>query len=381
MTLPSPPASPLDLFLSLVRIPSPSQREGRLAAEICAWLEACSIPYTIDGSSAATGSDTGNIIARSWRSAERPTVLFLAHMDTVEREGSEVHPIVCDDGAVRSSGDTILGADNKAAVAAVLSLLANGRVSHANAIVVFTTCEERGRMGVTALGDLAREVDLAFPIDGSYPVGTVLEAALGQVPFDLRVHGREAHAARDPDKGIHAIKAACEIVAGLQMGWADCSVLNVSEIRGGGETNIVPGFAEIRGEVRAFERTPLEARLERVQATARRIAASSDAGIELILRPEDGAPPFPPSEDGRCLAVAGAAAADIGVGLVRQRCVATLEANFVHGMGLATLGIASGGRRPHSVTESLPRGELDRLVGLLDAILTRAADIDPKRPG
>jgi tripeptide aminopeptidase len=370
--LPAPPASPVELFLALVRVASPSQREGELANLIQRWLRSADIPFTVDEAWKITGSDTGNIVARAWRSSAKPTVLFLAHLDTVQREGSVIEPVLGDDGVIRSSEDTILGADNKAAVAALLSLLARGHEDHANAIFVFSTCEERGRMGVTALQDLAAEIDLAFPVDGSYPVGTVLEAALGQVPFDLRVTGREAHAAKAPEKGVNAVKAASDVVAQLEMGWSGNALLNISEIRGGSETNVVPGFAEIRGEARAFSEDSLIARLSQVQSTADAVSAATGATLELVLRPKDGAPPFPPAENSACAKIAAAAAADTGLTLSPQRCAATLEANFLHAMGLPTLGIASGGPDPHSVDESLAVDELNRLVAFLDAILRRA---------
>ncbi len=373
--LPDLPASPLDLFLALVQIPSPSQSEGRVAKVIQDWLRKCGVRFTVDNAWEVTGGDTGNLIVRSFRSPEKPTVLFVAHLDTVEREKSVIQPIVGEDGIVRSSGDTILAADNKAGVAALLSLLTRGRDAHANAVFVFSTCEERGRMGVTALSDLAAEVDFAFPVDGSDPVGTVFEAALGQVPFDLRVNGREAHAAKEPDNGVHAVKAACDVVSRLKMGWSGDSLLNVSQIRGGSETNVIPGYAEICGEVRAFTAEAIDGRLREVESVAATIGNATGATLELQTRPEDGAPPFPPGRDRQCLSIAGAAANDVGLKLSRKRCMATLEANFLSGMGMPTLGMASGGRHPHSVNESLPVDELTRLVALLDAILVRAAKV------
>jgi di/tripeptidase len=173
---------------------------------------------------------------------------------------------------------------------------------------------------------------------------------------------------------VHAVKAAAEIVSRLEMGWSEDALLNVGEIRGGSETNIVPGFAEIRGEARAFSDAALAARLDGVRAVADAVAAETGATVELVLRPDDGAPPFPPgAEDGAGARIVAAAAADAGLTLTPIRCEATLEANFLHGMGLPTLGIASGGRDPHSVDESLPVAELERLVAFLDAVLRRAA--------
>lgn len=372
--LPAAPSTPLDLFLSLVQIGSPSGREGRLADAIEAWLRDTGLSVERDDAAAITGSDTGNLIVRRDRDADRPTVLFVAHLDTVQAPDDVIEPVLGADAIVRSASETILGADNKASVAALLSLLARPHPDHANLIAVFSTCEESGRMGVTALGPLAAEVDFAFPVDGSYPVGTVLEAALGQVPFSLQVHGRRAHAAKDPAAGIHAIQAACEIVAGLELGWVGESVLNISAVGGGADTNVVPDYAELRGEVRAFAHAPLSARLDRVRERAAAVAAARGVSWELIEQRDDGAPPFEPAAAERNLAIVARAAATLALPLVRERCVATLEANFLHAMGMATLGIAAGGRGPHATSESLPVSELERLSALLDAVLVAAAD-------
>ena len=53
-----------------------------------------------------------------------PTYLFVSHIDTVESGTPPVSPHIDDDGVIRSDGETILGADNKAAVAAVMRVCA-----------------------------------------------------------------------------------------------------------------------------------------------------------------------------------------------------------------------------------------------------------------
>ncbi|WP_249012065.1 M20/M25/M40 family metallo-hydrolase [Conexibacter sp. DBS9H8] len=373
--LPPPPGTPLELFLALSAIPSPSGAEGALAGAIERWLGECGLACVRDGAAALTGSDTGNLIVRRPGRPGSPTVLFVAHLDTVQEPGEQIVPVLDGDGVIHSAGPTILGADNQAAVAALLSLLARPRPEHANLIAVFSTCEERGRMGVTALDPLAAEVDLAFPVDGSSPVGTVLESALGQVPFRVLVGGRRAHAAKDPAAGRHAVQAACEIVAGLELGWVGESVLNISAVHGGSASNIVPDRAELVGEARAFTASALAARIEQVRAVATAVGARREVSVEVIEMIEEGAPPFPPGGAEVNLALVTAAADRLGLSVVRESCSATLEANFLAGMGLATLGIASGGRNPHSVQESLPAVELEHLTALLDGVLAAAGEL------
>src|SRR5437764_171803 len=78
------------------------------------------------------------------------TPIFLnAHLDTVPPSGP-IEPVVGEDGVVRNGRDTILGADNKAAVVAMLAavrdLIAGGR-PHAGIELVFTPMEEVGLQG------------------------------------------------------------------------------------------------------------------------------------------------------------------------------------------------------------------------------------------
>jgi tripeptide aminopeptidase len=377
LVIPPNPVSPLELFLALVRIPSPSGREGQLATAITEYLSSHGASVTVDGSAAVTGSDTGNVIARFPDGEGRATVVLLAHMDTVQEPGVQVEPVVGEDGVVRSGGDTILGADNKAAVAALLWLAAHRRETQANLVLVFTTHEEQGRMGVSALNTDEVRADYVFPVDGSYPIGTIFESALGQTPFTISVRGRSAHAARNPDDGIHAVRVAAEIVAELELGWQRETVANIGTITGGGASNVIPDRTEISGEVRGFDGGSLDERMASIRAVAETVAKRSGATVVVTEHPDEGAPPFPEVAASAALRLVADTTERLGIELHRERCLATLEANFLSAMNLPTIGIASGGREPHSFTESLPAMELDRLVSLLEGILD-AASLPPK---
>ncbi len=101
----------LQTFLDLIQIDSPSGEEGEIRDYVIERLKKAGIDSKVD--------DTGNLFARTDGTGE-PVVLS-CHMDTVE-PGRGIKPIV-DNGVIRSSGNTILGADNKVAVAVILHLL------------------------------------------------------------------------------------------------------------------------------------------------------------------------------------------------------------------------------------------------------------------
>lgn len=366
-------ATVVDLFLALVQIDSPSCHEGTVAAAITQWLDAKHIPWTVDDAQAVTGSDTGNIIVRLQQDPSAPTLLFVAHMDTVQTVDQHVVPVVGDDGIIRSQGDTILGSDNKASVAALLYLL--GSNPAANILAVFSTSEEKGCMGITAIKDIVADVDFAFPIDGSWPLGTIFVSALGHLPFSIRVQGRSAHAAKEPQMGVHAVQAAARIVAGLPLGWQGETVANVGRITGGGASNVVPDTATVEGEIRGFSEAALQQRIASIEMVVQQVAIDTGASIELVLAVDRKIPPFPQEENEAGEALLTTAMQQVGLTPQLTVCQATMEANFLSAMGLPTLGIATGNDHPHAVDEQIAATDLQRLGELLRSLVAAANNV------
>ena len=211
-----------ELFCALAAIPSPSGRERAVGEAIRTWLADAGVDAAFDDAGAVNGSDAGNLIATIPGAASAPRLLFVAHMDTVESGSEAIAPVLGDDGVIRSAGDTILGADNKSAVAAVMrccrAAAAMPAAERPTVIAAFTCREEAGRMGVGLLDLGGLGVDCAFSVDGSQPIGTVITRALGQQVFTIEVRGRTAHAAADPEAGVNAIAVAGEIVTAMALG-------------------------------------------------------------------------------------------------------------------------------------------------------------------
>jgi acetylornithine deacetylase/succinyl-diaminopimelate desuccinylase-like protein len=404
----TPAASVTELFLELVAIPSPSGRERTLADRVRDWLATHRVAAEFDRAGAVNDSDAGNLIATVPGAAGAPTYLFLAHLDTVESGSPPVSPQLGDDGVIRSDGTTILGADNKSAVAAVMRLCAvtaglpaSGRPTVRAA---FTCREESGTMGASLLDDSVAWADCAFSIDGSKPIGTVMTRALGQQVFGFVVHGRRAHAAANPEDGVSAIRVAAEIVAALPLGrQPQGGSLSIAAIVGGAvidrlsaaalrdlgadtdgpaavrraldatPTNSVPDLALVRGEVRGYSMGEMQASLAAIAEVATRVCDAHGAHYEWTGEPGRLVPPFPEGRGSRALQLVAAAADTVpGVRFAREPAHATLEANYL-AAHTDVVALASGGRDPHQFSESITVAELEQLEALLLAIVELGA--------
>ena len=389
------PEAPVErLFCELVAIPSPSGRERAVAAAIRDWLAAAGVEADFDATGAENDSDAGNLIATVPGAPGAPTLLFVAHVDTVESGAPAIEPVVGDDGVIRSAGATILGADNKSAVAAAMRVCAHAagldRARRATVRVAFTCREEAGRMGVSLLA--TDGIDSAFSVDGSAPIGTVITRALGQQVFTVVIRGRAAHAAAAPEQGVSAVAVAAQAIGAMALGRlpgggsASIAALVagavIDRLDGAGldaaraaieatPTNSVPDVALLRGEVRGYtvpEIADARAGLEAAVASA---CAAAGASYEWIDR-ERAVPPFPGAADSRALELARAAcAATEGASFCVSEAHATLEANYL-AADTDVVALSSGGREAHQHTESITVVQLRALEALLCAIVERA---------
>ena len=138
-----------ELFLGLTRIPSPSWHEREVADAVIGTLEGLGLQVTEDAAGEAIGGDCGNLVCRVGRDSRAVWLALGAHMDTVE-PGGPIDAQLDAHGRFANANGGILGADDKAAIAALLhatELLLKGDSAFAPYELFFTVCEEHGLVG------------------------------------------------------------------------------------------------------------------------------------------------------------------------------------------------------------------------------------------
>src|SRR5919112_5124477 len=244
------PSEVVDVFTELAAIASPPGEERPVADAVARYLRDLGLSVNEDDAGAAVGSTIGNLYCRVEPTGNGGgTPIFLcAHLDTVPPEGS-LEPVV-EDGVVRNAGGTILGADNKAAVAAMLEgtrrVLAEGR-PHAGIELLFTPKEEVGLLGAAAFDHSCFQARVGYVYDQAAPIGDVILGAPFSQALEVRFHGRAAHSGMYPEEGRSAVAAAARAITDLRLGRVDDeTTTNVGTIEGGSARNIVPEWCSFR---------------------------------------------------------------------------------------------------------------------------------------
>jgi tripeptide aminopeptidase len=243
----------LERFARLCEIPSPTGDERAVADAVLGELRDLGVEAAEDDCARAARAGSGNVVARVPGRGER-WVSFFAHMDTVPHDGSI--DVVEENGLFRSAGDTILGADNKAAVTVLLELAARHAESPAAAglELVFTPAEEDGLRGASELDLEKLRSSFGYVLDHASPIGEVIVAAPTHKHMVATFEGQEAHAGIRPEAGISAVAAAAAAIAQMELGRLDEeTTANVGEIEGGTASNVVPGRCRVVGEARSID--------------------------------------------------------------------------------------------------------------------------------
>jgi len=360
----------LDSFLSFTRLPGPSLNEKAVADKVLSQLASLNVPATLDQAGSKVGGTTGNVIGRLEPS--RPDldwILLAAHMDTVAQSG--VEPVV-DGDIVRSPGDTILGADDRAAIAAVLEAVRS--VLEANALhlgveLIFTIGEETGLLGSKSLDIQTLRSHMAFVVDSSGPPGRIIKSAPFHNRITWKIHGKAAHAGVAPESGINAIHAASLGIARMNLGRIDEETTsNLGVIHGGKATNIVCDYVEIKGEVRSRDKKKLAQQTSHLIDAMRQGAESVGARVteDVVLEYEG----FDLAEDHPVVAAAVRACNRCGLVPELVASGGGSDANVLNAQGIPAVNLAVGYVNPHSADERIAIADLQALTCLLVELIS-----------
>ncbi len=410
MEIPEPCSERLsELFLALTRIASPSKRERGVADLVISTLEKMGVTVHEDDTAQAIGGDAGNLWCVVTSPSRRqddcyddsdgsdagtpdgsrdsgsfggaPCVALGAHLDTVAPTDT-IDPYLDEEGVFRNRRHTILGADDKAAIAALLhaaEVLKAGSYPFPPFELFFTVAEEIGLVGAKHLDVKVLTSPFALVLDSSGPVGGIVVRAPSQKSLKASFRGRAAHAGVEPERGRSAIQAAARAIAAMSLGRVDDeSSANIGVIKGGVATNIIPDFCEVQGECRSHDEEKLVRIAGAMVDALQEGAARTGVDVEVSLTHEYSAFSLKPRSP--VVHLAKAALRDLGIESRLLTGGGGSDANILNARGLPTVNLDAGMMQVHSPDEYLPLCELQRLCALVLRVILLAPAYGRGRP-
>ena len=368
-------------FQDLVEIDSISRQESDVAQSIEKILMGMGAKIYYDTAKDQVNGNCSNLVAKFKGNVKAEPLFLSGHMDTVE-PGNNIK-VQFENGIFTSDGTTILGADDKSAIAIILEVMDvifENKLDYPPIEIIFTVCEEIGLLGAKYFDYSLMDSKFGYILDSIDTQGIITKApAANKIKF--KVFGKAAHSGAEPEKGINAIVVASKAIAELQLGRIDEeTTCNLGIIKGGIATNIVPEYVEIHGEVRSHDEKKLETVTHDIVNTFYDVAqnfkrtlqkdlmGNSDLPrVEAIIENDFSSTNIP--DDHRAIVLARKAAKNLGISLESKTTGGGADANvfFSHGIYAGVLG--TGMTDVHTLKESIDIKDMENAAQLVLEIL------------
>ncbi len=361
-------------FAALARIDSESGSEALIAKVLEKELTDLGATVVFDDAGARINGDCGNLVATFNGNTDVEPVMLSGHMDTVV-PGKGVK-VIFKDGVFTSDGTTILGSDDKSALAIILEVMQvikDNNLPCPPVEVVMTVCEELGLLGAKNLDYDLLKSKFGYILDAVDTEGIVNRAPEAN-KISAKIYGRAAHAGGSPENGVSAIYAASCAIAKLELGRLDEeTTCNLGLISGGAATNIVPEYVEIHGEARSHDPAKLDKVTQTIVSTFENTMAELQAEgdtlprVEMIV--ENDFPNTSIPEDHVVIKLARKAAADLGRDMACKTSGGAADANIFFGKGITAGVIGTGMTDVHTLKESIALKDMVHCAELILKIL------------
>lgn len=337
---------------------------------------------------------------------DAPTIGFIAHMDTSpDASGENILPNIVEnyDGGniplngtslspaefpflkdyigqtlITSDGTTLLGADDKAGIAEILTameyLIAHPEISHGDIRIAFTPDEEIGK-GVDFFDVASFGADFAYTLDGGR-IGELEYENFNAARAIIRIKGKNVHPGTAKNVMVNAALIGTEIA----------SLLPEREIPA--KTEGYEGFFHLcsfQGDVtsatltyiiRDFDKDSFEHRKDLIRLMVERKNTQHQGAIELELRDEYYNMLSQVEPHMEIVDLAKQAMLDCGVTPIIQPIRGGTDGARLSFMGLPCPNLFTGGHNFHSNYEFIPVASMEKAVQMIIRIAELGAALD-----
>jgi tripeptide aminopeptidase len=322
-------------------------------------------------------------------SVQPPTIAFCAHLDTSpEMPGANIKPRVVENYSgsdlgeesdryrgrtiIATDGTTLLGADDKAGVAAIMEAVAflqqNPRIGRGPVRVCFTCDEEIGR-GVDKLDLQKIGAAACYTLDGEGEDRIDVETFSADLAI-VTVDGRNIHPSIGKGRMINAVRAAAAFIDRLPR---DCLSPETTEDREGflHPYIIDGGVAETKMRIilRDFQTEKLSEQAQLLRQTASAVEADfPGAKIDVAVRPQYRNMAEGLAKEPRAVAYAQRALQRLGRTPLLTIVRGGTDGSRLTELGLPTPNLSCGAHNPHAASEWACLEEMEQAARWLVAL-------------
>ncbi len=350
-------------FMDMVQIDSESGNEVEFIDYLIIEFKKLGAKVSKDG--------YGNLIANFYAKncIGKDPILLSCHADTV-KPGKGIEPVL-KDGVIRSKGDTILAADDKAGIAELLEALRIAE-THPPIEVAISRQEEVGLIGVKNLDFSRLKAKKGFLLDND-TLETIVIGGPSYFAIDVNIKGRGAHAGMEPEKGINAILAASKAICAIKLGRLDHeTTANVGVINGGMIRNGVPESVTFLAECRSLNHRKGEKLAQDMEKIIKEEVESIGATVEIKVDNLCKAVDIP--KDSWTVEISKKALKKVGVNAKTTFITGFTDASIYNNKGIEVAVVGIGARLEHSCDEHIYVADMEKALNMIVEILRLSAE-------
>jgi glutamate carboxypeptidase len=302
-------------------------------------------------------------------------LLLTGHMDTVF--GVD-HPFQSmkwlEPGVLNGPGTADMKGGISVILAALSAVEASPLAARIGYDVMINSDEETGsQASATLIAELAKGKTAALTYEPALPDGTLAGARPGSGNFSITLHGKAAHAGRNPEDGRNALIAAADLAMRLNAAKAPGLKVNPARIDGGGPNNIVPDLAILRVNLRPMKPNDMVEAAEMIRVAV--AAVEKEHGVHAHVHGGFNRPPKPlDAQAEKLFGLVRDCGADLGIPIAWKSTGGVCDGNNIAACGVPVVDtMGPRGGSIHSDAEFLIVDSLAERARLSTLTLLRLA--------
>lgn len=344
-------------FIELCKIPSPSGKEEKVREKILELYKDLG-EWKID--------KTGNMYLKVGKGDK--ALLLNAHIDTVPVDGDNIN-IIVENGVIKTDGKTILGADDKSGVIAILEGIKRKKDELKGVVdIVLTVEEETGLKGAKNLDLSLLDAKNGFVFDMHNPPGEIVTESPYHNTFKFFIYGKASHAGAEPEKGINAILLSSRAINRIKIGKIDDeTTANIGVIKGGSATNVVPDYVEIHGEARSRDENKLLNLTDEIINIFTKEVEKGGGRLDYYLNREYNGYKF--SGNDKLILLIKKVFESLNIKPITRPTMGGSDSNIFHEKGIKTIVLSCGMMNVHTKEEYIKIEDLEKTINVVEKII------------